>query len=226
MNLTFINRMFRDPMAALAAAQGVVGVVQAVSGSNKIKKLRQRLEPYRTPEEVYDVLKATKNASQFGYDSTTLNYLTGQTEKTFAQSIGSAERLGADPNTLSLLFNQKMDNIVKIGADNHALNMQNFSNYLAALGTVAENKAAEQKSEQDLLKDEIQSAATDKQAGFQNIFGAINAGIAISNANKMEDLFKDGRTGGNESLAFGNGITLEDVMRARKNNFNTKGLFK
>jgi len=195
-------RKFYDPTGGLGAftpvglvtsgIQTVLGIVQAISGSAKAKKFQQMLEPFKTPDEVYKILDATKNLSSQGFDPATLNYLTSNVDEAFASSASIAKRLGADANTLSNLFSDRINAVMKIGADNHALNMENFSKYLGALDTVASNKAAEQKSKQDLIKDQIQAAVADKQAGLQNIGGGINTGLSTISANESGKLFTKG----------------------------------
>ena len=83
---------------------------------------------------------------------------------------------------------------MKIGAENHALNMENFGRYLSAVDVVAQNKAAEQKSKQDMIKDDLQSANAEKQAGIQNITNAANAFIGTQAAGKTGNLYTDTAT--------------------------------
>lgn len=166
--------------ASIAAAQTALGLVQAISGDAKMKKLLAQRKAYVTPDEIYDILNATASRVGSGYDPQTLNYLTNQNDRAFSSSLDAATLLGADPNQLSNLFDQQIQASMKIGADNQLLNLQNFQRYLQAESVVADNKAAEQKSQQDILKDKIQAAAVNKQAGLQNIGSGLNAGLAIA----------------------------------------------
>lgn len=178
-----------DPVtAALTAGQTILGTVQTISASERAKRLLQMRRAYQTPEEYYKILQQTQSTAGQGYDPFTLSYLTGKTDQAFSSTLGTAERLGANPNDLSGLFDQKVNAIMKIGAENHALNMENIGKYINALDLIGQNKAAEQKSQQDLIKDQQQAAAADKQAGLQNIFGAANtflAGYATDKANQL-----------------------------------------
>ncbi len=179
-----------DPVsAALTAGQAVLGTIEAVSGSQRAKRLLQMRRAYQTPEEYYKILQQAQSTAGTGYDPFTLSYLTDQTDQAFSSTLGTAERLGANPNDLSGLFNQKVNSIMKIGAENHALNMENMGKYITALDVVGQNKAAEQKSQQDLIKDQQQAAAADKQAGLQNIFGAANTFLSGYAADKANQLF-------------------------------------
>lgn len=208
MKTQFIQRYF-DPVSSAAGAaagmtpvglavgglQTILGTVQTIVGSERAKRLQQMLRPYETPDEVFQILNATKNLASQGYDPATLAYLTNQTDNAFASSAGLAKRLGADANTLSNLFNDKIQATMRIGAENHALNMENFSKYLSALSTVSENKAAEQKSKNDIIKDKIQAAVADKQAGLQNISGGFNTALSTISASKSNKLFTAGKKG-------------------------------
>lgn len=174
----------------LGAGQAIVGGIQTISGNAAKKKALAKRKPYQTPQEVIDLLNATESNAQLGFNPETLAYLTNQTDRAFTGALGTASRLGADPNDLSALFDQKMQAIMKIGAQDHAYNMENFSKYLSALDSVAANKAAEQKSEQDIIKDQLQSAAQEIQTGTANISGGINTGIGAFSAGNTANLYK------------------------------------
>lgn len=175
----------------IEAAQAALGLVQAISGDAKMKKLLAQRKAYVTPDEIYDILNATASRASSGYDPTTLDYLTNQVDRGFSSALNSAELLGADPNQLSNLFDQKIQASMKIGAENQLLNMKNFENYLKAESVVADNLAAEQKSQQDIIKDKLQAAGLNKQAGLQNIGSAVNAGLATASAYGTANLYKD-----------------------------------
>lgn len=203
MKLNFITRYF-DPISdaagaaslatpvglGVAAAQGVLGLVQSLTADAKIKKLLAQRKAYQTPEEIFKILQASENRAASGYDAQTLNYLTGQTDRALGAATNAATLLGADPNDLSAIFDQKIQSIMKIGAENHLENMKNFSNYISALGLVADNRAAEQKSQQDLLKDQLQAASLNKAVGGQNIAGGINTALSTLSSAATMDLYK------------------------------------
>jgi hypothetical protein len=102
---------------------------------------------------------------------------------------------------------------MKIGGQNHALRLENFNRYLGALNVVAENDAAEQKSRQDMLKDDIQAAVGDKQAGIQNIGNGLNSLIGTAAASATSNIYDDELE--NERIAKRD---YKEMMR------NTKGL--
>lgn len=179
-------------VAAAVTVGGIVyGEVKASNAKKDEKAALAKVQPYKTPKEVYDVLNATQYNSQAGFAPTTLNYLTNQTDNVFAGSLGVAERLGADPNALSSIFTQKVNGIMDISAQNHSLQMQNFSAYLNALNAVGGNDAAEQKSQQDLLKNELQRIANEKALATQQISSSINTGISAYSNYEMSKLYKD-----------------------------------
>jgi hypothetical protein len=175
----------------LSAAQTALGLVQAISGDAKMKKLLAQRKAYVTPQEIYDILNATASRASSGYDPQTLNYLTGETDRALGATLNTAELLGGDPNDLSAIFDKKIQASMKIGAENQLLNMQNFQRYLQAESVVADNKAAEFKSQQDILKDSIQAAAANKQAGLQNIGSGVNAGLATASAYGTAGLYNE-----------------------------------
>lgn len=171
-------------VAAAVTVGGIVyGEVKASKAKKDEKKALAQVQPYKTPQEVYDVLNATQYNAQSGFDASTLNFLTNQTDSAFAGSLAIAERLGGDPNALSAIFTQKINAIKQISAEDHQLHTQKFSTYLNALNAVGANSAAEQKSQQDLLKNELQRIANEKALATQQITSSLNTGItAYSNA--------------------------------------------
>lgn len=180
--------------AALAAFQIGKGIVDSNNAKKDAKNALSQIKPYKTPQAVLDVLQATQYNAQSGFDATTLNYLNNQTDNAFAGSLGTAERLGADPNALSAIFGQKINGIMQIGAENHQLQMKNFSAYISAQDAVAANSAAEQKSAQDLLKDQLQKAAQEKAIATAQINAGINTAISTIGNYGTSNLF--GNSGG------------------------------
>jgi hypothetical protein len=177
--------------AAIAAFQVGKGLVDEHNAKQAAKAAQAQIKPYKTPQEVYDVLNATKYNAQSGFDTQTLDYLTNQTDSAFASSLGTAEMLGADPNALSAIFGQKINGIMQISAQNHQLQTQNFSAYLNALNAVGAGNAAEQKSVQDQLKDQLQKIGIDKAVSTQQISAGLNTALStISNAEMMK-LYKE-----------------------------------
>lgn len=178
----------------LGAAQTALGIVQAISNNAKGNRLMRRRRAYQTPEEIFKILNAVENRATSGYDPGTLSYITGQVDRSFSDTLNAATQLGADPNDLSRLLDQKIQATFKIGAENQLRNMENFNKYLGALETVAANDAAEQKSQQDLIKDELQAASAGEQAGFQNILGGANTALSTISSLNTANLYKDNAT--------------------------------
>src|SRR5687768_11488299 len=87
--------------ATTAGMQSLLGLTQVISGDTRVKRLMGQRKAFKTPEEVFKVLNATQNMAQQGYDATTLNFLTSDIDRSFAEGLGAAQRMGADPNQLS-----------------------------------------------------------------------------------------------------------------------------
>jgi hypothetical protein len=176
---------------ALAAGQAVLGGIQAIGGASAAKRAKAQRKAFKTPEEVAKILAATESRAQQGYDPATMDYLTSQTDRAFAGALGVISRFGGDANAVAAAFDQKIQSTMKIGAENHALNMENFSKFIDGLNLVAKNKEAEWKSTQDMLKDEQQAANENMQAGIKNVFGAANTAIGGLSAGKQMQLYTD-----------------------------------
>lgn len=183
-----------DPLSAVTAGVGLVEGVANLIDKGKIRKRTQALlnqrQAYQTPQEVYDVLNATQQNASFGLDPAILNYLTNQSNAAFAGTLGAVQRLGGDPNAMSLIFGQKMDALGKIVAMDAGEQMKKFGDFLEAKNTVAANKAAEQKSEQDILKDKIQAEGVNLSTANQNINNGLNTVLGALSSNQMMNLYK------------------------------------
>lgn len=153
------------------------------------KALLSQRKAYQTPQEIFDILNATESKAASGFDPTTLAYLTNQTDQAFAGSLGTLNRLGGNPNDAAALFNEKVDSIMKISSQDQELKTQNFSRYLSALGEVAANKAAEQKSQQDIIKDKLQATGVNIQNNDMNIASGLNAIIGGASALGVGSLY-------------------------------------
>lgn len=185
-------------LAAIAAVQAIGGAAKAVKGASdrnaaerEAEQLLKMRKPYEIPKEVYDVLNATQSQAQSGFNAETLDYLTSQTNQAFSGSIDIAKQLGADPNALSAIFGQKINSIMEIGAQNHQLQMQNFSQYLNALQSVSANKDAKWQSEQNLIKDRQQAAQAKRLAGQQEVAGGTNMIISAAGNYAMGSLYQN-----------------------------------
>lgn len=166
-----------------------LNIVQQAKAKKKQRALLAQRKPYQTPKEILDILNATQSNASRGYDPTTLDYLTSQTDQAFAGSLGVLNRNGGDPNDASALFTQKINEIMKIGANDHEAKMKNFSAYLGALDSVASNKAAEQKSKQDIIKDELQAEGLNIQNSTTNISNGLNTIEGSLSAMGIENLY-------------------------------------
>lgn len=173
-----------------SVAQAGYGLFKEISGSEKLKKLLTQRKSYTTPAEIMKILNLA--LSQGGGDTTTRDYETGQVKQETSAAIHAALRLGANPNDLSSLFQQSVGRMLQIGDQFHKSNMESFSKIMEGYNLVAENKTAEWKTQQDIIKDQMQAAAGKTASGTQDLNNAVNSIIAILSSNKTSDLFKTG----------------------------------
>lgn len=196
-------------LAAIAAVQAIGGAAKAAKGASdrnaaerEAENLLKQRKPYEIPKEVYDVLNATQSQAQSGFNAETLDYLTSQTNQAFSSSVDIAKQLGADPNALSAIFGQKINQIMEIGAQSHQLQMQNFSQYLNALQSVSANKDAKWQSEQNLIKDRQQAAQAKRLAGQQDVAGGTNMVLNAASNYALSRLYANN---GGDGGGWGNG---------------------
>lgn len=174
---------------ALGVAQAAYGIIKGINTDKKIKGLLAQRKSYKTPDEIFQILNATEQNAQG--DTQTRDFQTNQLDRQFSQQLGTAELLGADPNSLSSLFDQKVQGIMQIGDQFHRSNMEAFGKYLGGLNTVAENKAAEQISKDNLIKDQLQALGQQRQDNTKNIGSGINAIIGGLAADETSSLYKE-----------------------------------
>ena len=155
-----------DPQSAVALGTAAIGLVQTGLGfigkgkrTRELNALIAQRKAFETPDEIFKIEQGTQQRASTGLGAETLNYLTNNNDRAFSSAIGSANLLGGDPNASAAIFDQNFTGLMKIGAANQAANLANFTQYLGALNTKAENAAAEQISKDNLLKDQIQAKA-------------------------------------------------------------------
>lgn len=193
-----------SPVGAVASGlQVITGLAQVIGGNKQMKMAKAKRKAYEIPDEIYKILNASMN--RMGGDAETLNYETNKITQAGATSLGLAARLGADPNMLSALLDQQTDALEGAAQRNHASVTENFGRLLQGYSLLADNKAAKWKSEQDIVKDDMQAADEKMKAGMGNIAGGVNTAISVDSATRAGNLYKD-RTnalsvmGGTEAL--------------------------
>lgn len=173
----------------IAGLQTALGVYQEIKGKADMKKLLAQRTAFKTPEEIFKILNSAENNMQG--DPLAYSYETNQVDRATDSVLGTLERTGiSDPNAYSAILDQKLQSYMKIGDDFHKDNMAKWSAYVNALGAVAENKTAEWKSKQDIIKDKMQAAGADMQSGAANISGGINTALSTLSSDKISDLYK------------------------------------
>jgi hypothetical protein len=184
------------PLLAIAGAEAGIGAVQAIGGilgatsaQRKLDALLAQRKAYQTPQEIYDIVNATENRASNGFDAGSLGYLTDQTDRAFDSSLGAIQRLGGDPNDASALFDQKMQQVLKIAGENHRLGLETFSRFLGAKEMLASNLAAEQKSKEDILKDRLAAATGNLNTQKQNIQNGLNTVFSAASSYATGDLY-------------------------------------
>lgn len=187
-----------DPLTMASLVMGglqtVSGIIGSIGAKGRQRKLLSQLQAYQTPEEVYQVLNATQQKASQGLDDQTLKMIDDRNNSAFASSLDVMRRIGGDPNAMSFIFGKRLEANTELGAMDSQQKLKNFSMYVDALGNLAANKAAEQKSRQDIIKDKLAAEGLNLNTANQNISGGINTAISALSSQKIMDLFKDKNT--------------------------------
>jgi hypothetical protein len=183
-------------MSVLTAVQLGMGVAQTLSGlvnqgkaNRKINQLMSQRKSYKTPEEIFKIAQATQQNAQTGLGAETLSYLTSNNDRNLSTTVGASSLLGGDPNDFGALLDRAMQQTMAIGGQNQAMQMENFSKYLGALNTVADNRTAEWQSQENILKDKLQAASAESADAAKNIQSGINTGLGALSANEQMKLY-------------------------------------
>lgn len=167
-----------DPLTIAQAGLGVVETIGNLISGNSAKKRQKQLlsqrKAYKTPSEINQILQATEQNASYGLDPSLLQFLDKKTNAAFSSSLDVLQRLGGDPNAVSNIFGQKLDANGNIIAADTEAQMKKFSEYISALNLVADNKAAEWKSEQDIIKDKLQAEGANIAAAGANVNNGLN----------------------------------------------------
>lgn len=174
---------------AISAIQGLIGDGQIKEGNQELKRLFSKREAFQTPQQILDIVNMAQfNASQ-GYSDETINYITGQAGAGLSSTLGAATKLGADPNNIAALIDGFYQNIFKVGAESELVKMKKFDSLTNALNLLAENKAAEWQSQDNLIKDQMQAAATKVAGGQQNLQSGVNTALSSLSALATNGLY-------------------------------------
>jgi hypothetical protein len=183
-------------MTAAAAVQLGLGVVQTIKGfsdqakaTRKTNELMSQRKSYKTPEEIFKIEQATQQNAQTGLGAETLAYLTSNNDRNLSTMISASSLSGGDPNNFGDLLDRAMQQTMQIGGQNQAMQMENFSKYLGALNTVADNRTAEWQSQENILKDKLQAASGQAADAAKNIQSGINTGLGALSANEQMKLY-------------------------------------
>ncbi len=172
--------------AAIGGIQALIGGGQAKRANRDLKRLFSQRSAYQTPSEIFEILNMQQFNAQQGYSDQTMSFLEGQAGAGLSAGLGTAQRLGADPNQLGGIIDNYYQDIFKVGAESDLVKMKKFDSLTSALQLVAQNKEAEWQSQENLIKDQMAAAAQRLGAGQQNIQSGINTGLgALSSLASM-----------------------------------------
>lgn len=196
------------PLPLAVGVQGAVGIVQAgigiaqsINGNKRLKRLLQQREDYKSPDEVQQQYQIAQNEAQTGYGAATMSYFTNQTNSALTNSLNTASKLGADPNSISSIFSKNVDAIIKTSGDSEMTRMMKFDKLYASIATVIQGKDAEfadRRAKWDdsvaREKDKMEAATKNIQSGVNGINGAIAnnqiSQIGVDNTKKSTDTVK------------------------------------
>ncbi len=178
------------PLPLAVGVQGAVGIVQAgigiaqsINGNKRLKRLLQQREDYKSPDEVQQQYQIAQNEAQTGYGAATMSYFTNQTNSALTNSLNTASKLGADPNSISSIFSKNVDAIIKTSGDSEMTRMMKFDKLYASIATVIQGKDAEYADRKAKYDDATAAAAMKVKAGNENLKSGINGimGAVVNN---------------------------------------------
>lgn len=196
--------------AGIGAAQAVLGAIQAGKARKEVKGLVGQLKPLEIPGQITDILNL--NLSNAQGDLQTQNYETQNLDNAFSSSLGSATRLGADPNDLSALFGQKINGILAIGEQTHQSRTAAFSSLIGALQNTADYNVARQVSINDIIKNKIQAANSNLATGTANLGSGVSNVLNSLSAAALAKLYKTNNGNTTTTVTNDFGTQLNDYL--------------
>lgn len=192
-----------DPVStAVSAVNLLAGGVQSLIGGGQVKRANEDLsrlfkqrKKFQTPNEVFEILQMQENNAQTGFGAETLDYLTTGADRGMAAGLDTAKMLGADPNALGGILDGYFQDIFKIGGENELAKMKKFDGLINATQLLADNKAAEQISADNLIKDQMAAKAQQVAAGTQNIQSGLNLGLNALSTFATQNLYNTNNNG-------------------------------
>lgn len=216
--------------AALAAGSALLGAGQYFSERAKAKRVQRDMKrlfsqrkAYQTPQELLDIANL-RLANTQGFSDQTMSYLTGEADAALATGVGTATRLGADPNQIGGVLDQYYRQIAGIGTQSDLAKMGQIDAVANAIGVLAQSREAEQVSADNLIKDQLQGKYAELGLANQGMTSGANFAIqGLSNLALLDlygegDIFAGkgkktgttgGATGGTTGGAAGNRAALE-----------------
>lgn len=187
------------PGEAQLAAQGatsLIGAVQIISDLTKAGKANRNLSrlfkqrrAFQTPSEIFDIVNAQESNAASGFSPETLQYLTMGANTGLASTLGSATRLGGDPNNFSSILDTYSRGIFSIGKENELVKMKKFDGLMNALQLLASNKEAEWLSEENLIKDQMAAEAQKIGAAEKGVGSGANLLVNSISAFGATDIY-------------------------------------
>lgn len=198
--------------AAVGGVQALVNAGKERRANRELKNLFSQRRQFQTPEEIFEILNMQQFNAQQGFSDQTTEYLTGQAGAGLSAGLGTAARLGADPNQLGGLIDNYYQDIFKIGSESELVKMKKFDSLTTALNLVAENKAAEQVSADNLIKDQMQAVASRVGAANAGQQSGLNLALSSIGALATNNLYKT-NTPNNSTVTASNTAATIPVSR-------------
>lgn len=212
--------------AAAGVIQAGIGIGQSIAGNIRLKRLLQRREDYKTPEEVQQAFEIAQQQAQFGYGADTMAYINSQNNNALTSSLDTVKRLGGNANDISAIFSRNVDAIMKTAGDSEMARVLKFDKLYTQIANVVAGKDAEFADRRAKHDDEMATAAMKVKAGNQNlqsglgnVMGAFaNAGIASKGLPAKTTIPGELKELGNKALASTQaGGALSNITAAPQN---------
>lgn len=180
--------------AGIGIATTIAEMIGKGAARRRQRKLLSQVKAYQTPQEIYDALNATEQRASMGLSERTLDYLSGRSDARLSSAIDVVNQLGGDPNILANIFGQSQKGMESIAEMDTEAQLRNFQPYFAAVNNLAANKAAEQKSQQDIIKDKLQAEGLNLSYSNMAISNGMNLVMQALGNWDASKLWKDKQT--------------------------------
>ena len=180
-----------------AAVGMLTGLANLISGK---KAAKNNIRPVLKQSGMYeDMLSMYEDQAQYGYDASTMNFLTEENQNALTGTLQTMLMAGASPNDVAGAYAGYSNQMQKAAADSSDKRWAKIAALSSAADKLFESKQQEFLYNEDgPYKDAAQAAAAKQNVGQQQLWGGLQSVVGTAVKQRTEDMLYNiemGKTG-------------------------------